>query len=117
MKLKKLLSSFTFRYSLVYVTLLSFSVTVVLVVVYAFASYKFTNETWAEIDGEFEDMRRSYQRRGEQGVRRFLDERAADGKLSVYFFMLADVDGSKLALAGFFSLFDTPEPAFNIVTP
>lgn len=27
------------------------------------------------------------------------------------------VDGSKLALAGFFSLFDTPDPAFNIVTP
>ena len=96
MKLKKLLSSFTFRYSLVYIALLSLSVTVVLIIVYAFVSYNFTNELWAEIDSEFNDMRVSYQRYGEPGVRKFLDDRAAQGKLSVYFYMVADAEGNKL---------------------
>ncbi|MEP1471806.1 MAG: alkyl sulfatase dimerization domain-containing protein [Halieaceae bacterium] len=41
-------------------------------------------------------------------------------KLSITDALMSDdfsIAGGRLALAGFFSLFDTPEPAFNIVTP
>jgi signal transduction histidine kinase len=96
MKLNKLLSSFTFRYSLVYITVLSVSVTVVLAIVYAFTSYKFTNEILGAIEREFVELRSSYDSGGETGVREFLEERTGQGKLSVYFFMLADNEGNKL---------------------
>lgn len=90
MKLNKLLSSFTFRYSLLYIALLSVSVTVVLAIVYALYSYQTTNDILGAIDREFQALRTSYERGGIKGVDEFLQRRSQEGKFSQFYYLLAD---------------------------
>ncbi len=90
MNLNKLLSSFTFRYSLLYIALLSVLVTVVLAVVYAVYSYQTTNEILGAIDREFQALRGSYERAGRDGVDDFLQQRSQEGKFSQFYYLLAD---------------------------
>ncbi len=97
MKLNKLLSSSTYRFSLIYITALSMAVTVVLGVVYAVYSYQFTKEVHTAIEDEFNALKGSYEHGGVRIVDQFLQQRSGQQKASVFFYLLVDADGRKLA--------------------
>jgi signal transduction histidine kinase len=97
MKLNKLLSSSTFRFSLLYIIALSVVVTIILGIVYAVYSYQFTNEVHRAIDDEFNALLDSYQDGGVAGVDRFLAQRGEQQPGSVFFYLLVDEQQHKLA--------------------
>lgn len=97
MNLNRILSSFTFRFSLIYIIVLSVAVTVVLGIVYAVYSYQFTNEVHNAIDSEFNALLKQYEQGGEAGVERFIKERSQPHRGSVFFYLLVDERGHKLA--------------------
>ncbi len=76
MNLNRLLSSPTFRFNLLYITVLSVTVTVVLGVVYAVYSYKFTNDVHNAIDSEFNALLQRYEEEGKEGFNQFIEHPA-----------------------------------------
>jgi signal transduction histidine kinase len=97
MNLNKLLASPTFRFNLIYITVLSVTVTVVLSVVYAVYSYQFTNDVHHAIEDEFNALLQSYQQEGEAGFNRFLDRGDQRTGSSVFYYLLVDGEDRKLA--------------------
>ena len=97
MNLNKLLSSPTFRFNLLYITVLSVTVTVVLGVVYALYSYKFTNDVHNAIDSEFNALLQRYEEEGKAGFKQFIEQPSQRQGNSVFFYLLVDSDDHKLA--------------------
>ena len=97
MNLNKLLSSPTFRFNLIYITVLSVSVAVVLSIVYVVYSYQFTNDVHKAIEDEFNALLQSYQQEGEAGFNRFTEQGAKRPRGSVFYYLLVDAEGRKLA--------------------
>lgn len=97
MNLNKILSSYTFRFNLVYIVILSIAVTIVLGIVYAMYSYQFTNEVHDNITSEFNQLVQSYEQGGAPAAREFIEQRAQQGNFSDYFYLLADTNNNKIA--------------------
>lgn len=97
MNLNRILASFTFRFSLIYITALSVAVTVVLGIVYAIYSYQFTDEVHDAIDSEFHDLLQQYESGGVVAAKRFIKERSPPHGGSVFFYLLVDADDQRVA--------------------
>jgi signal transduction histidine kinase len=97
MNLNRLLSSPTFRFNLLYITVLSVTVTVVLGVVYAVYSYKFTNDVHNAIDSEFNALLQRYEEAGKEGFNQFIEHPSQRQQDAVFFYLLVDSEDRKLA--------------------
>jgi Ca2+/Na+ antiporter len=71
MKPSNIFSSYTFRFTFAYITGLSFSVFVLLAIVYAFFSYSYSQQVHNTISRELEGVQQSYERDGVEGVEAF----------------------------------------------
>jgi signal transduction histidine kinase len=97
MKPSNIFSSYTFRFTFAYITGLSFSVFVLLAIVYAFFSYSYSQQVHNTISRELEGVQQSYERAGVEGVEAFFETALQRGNFTQYFFMLADENYNKLA--------------------
>lgn len=96
-RIGRLLSSYTFRYTIAYIVILSLAVFVVLGVVYAINSYQFTNSVTRNIALEWDSLLESYESGGVEGTRNFISQREAQARARTYFYLLLDRDDNKLA--------------------
>ncbi|MEH6552075.1 MAG: HAMP domain-containing sensor histidine kinase [Pseudomonadales bacterium] len=96
-RIGRLLSSYTFRYTIAYIVILSLAVFVVLGVVYAINSYQFTNSVTRNIALEWDALLESYEGGGVEGTRSFISQREAQARARTYFYLLLDRDNNKLA--------------------
>lgn len=97
MNLNKLLASYTFRFTLYYITALSFSVFVVLGIVYAIYSYQYSNEVNEAISHELDLLDKAYTDSGIAGARQFVAKRVRHADLAPFFYLVVNPEHKPLA--------------------
>ncbi|MEM0953194.1 MAG: hypothetical protein AAGI24_03550, partial [Pseudomonadota bacterium] len=96
MKLRSILTSFTFRFMLLYVTVLSVAVFVIMAVIYGAFTYNYFDELQEAVVDELSTIELVYAGQGLAGVEQYVEDRAeGDGRRFQY--LLTDADYRKLA--------------------
>ena len=97
MLIKKVFSSYTFRFLSGYVMGLSIVVLVIQVLIYSAFSYSYFRELGASVNSEMAKLEQAYASGGSEGVDRFVQEKLHPGELNRFFYLLADEEFKKLA--------------------
>ena len=96
MKLRSILTSFTFRFMLLYVTALSVAVFVIMAIIYGAFTYNYFDELQEAVVDELSTIELVYAGQGLTGVEQYLrDSAAGEGRRFQY--LLTDGDYKKLA--------------------
>lgn len=95
--LRRLLSSFTFRFYLVYAAVLSVLTTVLLSGIYAWLAWGYFDKVNSAIFAELEQLSDRYRQGGAEAVRTFVEERGRDRRYDRIYYLLVDSENRKLA--------------------
>lgn len=95
--LKKVLASYTFRFTLLYVTSLSIGVLLVLTLLYAALSYDYFVSLGDSVKTELQELEQAYEQGGSAGVNRFVKQRNHPFETNRFFYLLVDENLNKLA--------------------
>ncbi|MCZ6829405.1 MAG: HAMP domain-containing sensor histidine kinase [Gammaproteobacteria bacterium] len=94
MNLGKVLTSFTFRYMLLYVVSLSFAVFLLMVFIYGIFAYNYFEDLQDSIVGELETLTLIYEGQGVAGVEQYIaDQQQGAGK---FHYLLTDAEFNKV---------------------
>lgn len=94
---KKVLASYTFRFTLLYVTSLSIGVLLVLTMLYAVLSYDYFVGLRDSVRSELELLEDAYEKGGSEGVDQFVKQRNHPLESNRFFYLLVDENLEKRA--------------------
>ncbi len=97
MNLRSILTSFTFRFMLLYVLTLSMAVFVVMAVIYGVFTYGYFQDLQESVVDELDTVSLIYAGQGVAGVEQYLVDRTAAAQGLRFEYLLADADYNKLA--------------------
>ncbi len=97
MNLRSILTSFTFRFMLLYVLVLSLAVFVVMAVIYGVFTYGFFQDLQESVVDELDTVSLIYAGQGVAGVEQYIDDRAVAVEGRRFEYLLADANYDKLA--------------------
>ena len=96
MVLAKILASYTFRFALAAVVVLSMVVMFVMVIVYGVFSYNYFHEVHQGLSNELAEFTRAYESAGLDGASEFIVERDGQFNTARFAYMVVDADHNKL---------------------
>ena len=94
---KRIFSTYTFRYSVTYVTALSVTVFLLLGLIYASFSYDYFNDVHGTITDELDNFEKSYRDGGLDGLERFVAKRTGPESFNKFYYLLVDAKYEKVA--------------------
>ncbi|MDG2271451.1 MAG: HAMP domain-containing sensor histidine kinase [Halioglobus sp.] len=97
MKIREVLSSFTFRGIAKYVTALSATVFILLGAFYAYFSYTSFRALGESVLNELETLEVIYRGQGLQGVNYYIDDQLASSSIHRFYYLVTDMQGIKVA--------------------
>lgn len=97
MVLAKILSSYAFRYAVGAVIVLSMVVMLVMIIVYGVFSYNYFHDVHDGISAELQEVTKTYELGGIQGLNDFIDQRGKRFNLTQFAYVLVDKNQNKLA--------------------
>ncbi len=97
MNVAKILTSFTFRYMLLYVLALSAAVFLMMAVIYGFFTYNYFQELRQSIIEELETLALVYQGQGVPGVEQYVSDQQQSPTTGRFHYLLTDAEFDKLA--------------------
>ncbi len=97
MKLKRILRSITFRYIAAYVAVLSLSVFLLMMVLYAFSSYSYFQGLRDSILEELDTIELIYNGQGEAGVQQYIADQSSRQILMQFAYLLEDAQGNRVS--------------------
>jgi signal transduction histidine kinase len=97
MNLWKILTSFTFRFMLIYVLALSAAVFVVMAVIYGIFTYSYFEDLQESIVEELETLTLVYEGQGVAGVEQYIQDQQRAEAAGRFHYLLADAEFGKLA--------------------
>ena len=97
MKIRKVLTSITFRYIARYVMALSATVFLLLAFLYGYFSYTYFSELSASIVDELDTIELVYRGQSLPGVEQYIDDRAAVHAIDPLYYLVSDAQGNKVA--------------------
>jgi signal transduction histidine kinase len=97
MILTRIFRTYTFRYALFYVVVLSVSGFIILALLYGSFSYDYFNDVHGSITAELDNLDERYQREGIEGVRQYVEEKNTPGTFNKFYYLLVDENYNFLA--------------------
>lgn len=94
---KRIFSTYTFRYSVTYVTSLSVTVFLLLGLIYASFSYDYFNDVHGSITDELANFEKSYRDGGTEGLESFVAKRTSPESFNKFSYLLVDANYNKVA--------------------
>jgi signal transduction histidine kinase len=94
---KRIFSTYTFRYSVTYVTSLSVTVFLLLGLIYASFSYEYFNDVHGSIVDELANFEKSYRDGGQEGLEQFVAKRTSPQSFNKFYYLLVDANYNKVA--------------------
>jgi signal transduction histidine kinase len=93
---KRIFSTYTFRYSVTYVTSLSVTMFLLLGLIYASFSYDYFNDVHGSITDELANFEKSYRDGGPGGLEAFVAKRTGPESFNKFYYLLVDADYNKV---------------------
>lgn len=97
MILRKVFSSYTFRFMSGYVAGLSVAVFLVLAAIYVTFSYGYFSDVHAAVQSRLDELSEAYQRGGEAAAQRYIDARLENDNLSRFYYLVVDQNFRRLS--------------------